>query len=228
MLDPLSVPADAAARAPARAASGLPTAARAKGCLLYMLAIVGLFGLIVGAPFVLGSFFAERYEAEITFMLASPPEKVFAAVQDVQKNPMTGQMMQRIERLASSDAGLPRWREEMTGSEVTVETTELVPGRRVRRSMRDSVVPMTAESEIELTPTETGGTRVHARSVTTIRAGAWQSPLFRFMMTIFGGAQTSLEGYWMHLAKDLNDKITFEKKGAQPPTPTAAPAAPPR
>ena len=219
-----------AARSPAgppgKPVSPAPARAKRSGCLPTLLLLASILAAVIGAPFVIGSFLPERYEARTRLRLASPPEKVFDMIADVQRNPMTGGMMQRIERLAAGDDGLPRWREVLTSSEVVVETDALERPSLVRRRMRDTIVPMTSVSETRIERAEGGGSLVTATTVTTIRSGAWQTPVFRFMMSIFSGAQTGLEGYWLHLAKELHDEVTFEgKPGAPvPPTATAAPA----
>jgi hypothetical protein len=212
--NPGSAPASGAS-ASARAAASLP-APRRTGCLGCLGLALGVLVLLVAAPFVVGWFLPERYEARMRATISRPPAEVFAAACDAQRNPMTGSMMQRVHVLPDED-GLPIWEEELVQSRVRVRTLAFEPPRRIKRALADSVVHMTAESEITIEAAPSGGSVIDARSVTTIREGTWHTPVFRFMMTIFGGADTALEGYWMHLAKGLGAELAIERRGKMVP-----------
>jgi len=59
------------------------------------------------------------------------------------------------------------------------------------REMTDSVVPMTARSEYEIAP-RAGGCRVTATHTIQLRDGTWHVPIFRVLLTLFGGTKSGL------------------------------------
>jgi hypothetical protein len=110
-------------------------------------------------------------------------------------------MRKRLEMLADVD-GKPSWIEDMGSTKVTVTTTEMTAPHRLRRHMKDSVVPMTAEFDVTIEETPTG-CKVTATSVNVIRSGTWHVPFFRVILKLTGSGRTHLKSFWMTLAKNL-------------------------
>jgi hypothetical protein len=133
------------------------------------------------------------------------PQEVWDALQDIEKNAVTGKMRKRLELLPGSD-GRPSWLEDIGSTKILVTTEEAEPPVKLRRHLADQVVPMTADFEVALEETLTG-CRVTASNVTIIRAGTWHVPVFRVIMKLTGGGRSQLKSFWIELAKNLGTTV---------------------
>lgn len=176
--------------------------------------MIGLYiglGVVVGIPMmmlIVGLFLPERFEARVAVTLDRGAQDVWAALMDYQANPVSGKMRKKSEPLPDVN-GLSAWKEDIGSSQITVTTEDATPATRLRRTLRDSVVPMTAETEITLESTP-AGCRATATSVIIIRAGTWHVPFFRVMVGLFGGAKMGLKDFWKRLAANLQAAARFE------------------
>lgn len=164
-----------------------------------------LAGLIV-VPLVVGQFLPDRYEGQITRLFGAAPEEVWNALVDYQKHPVSGRRAKSIERLPDEN-GLPVWVEDMGPSQITIRTVEAEPCSRLVREMKDSVVPMTARTEIEISPIDQGS-EVRASTVIELTSGTWHVPYFRFTLWLFHGARLGL--------KDLLSRVEKTVRAGQP------------
>jgi hypothetical protein len=171
--------------------------------LILIGSILGGFIALVLLIMIVGRFLPERYAARVEMTIPRPPEEVWAAMNDYHKHPLTGAMMKRIEDLPPQNQ-LPAWVEDMGSSKVTVTTAVAEPPRHLVRELVDSVVPMTARAEIHLERVE-DGCKVTATQETHIRNGTWHVPIFRVILTVTKGTQSSLATYWKKIAKDLGE-----------------------
>ena len=127
---------------------------------------------------------------------------------DYQANPIAGKMRKKTESLPDVN-GLPSWKEDMGSTQITVLTETAAPPTLLRRKFTDSVVPMTADSDITLEAIS-DGCRAVAVIVIFIRAGTWHVPFFRVMVGLFGGAKMRLKDYWKRLAANLGATARLE------------------
>lgn len=154
--------------------------------------VLGSIAALVAAVVVIGLFMPERYEGAASIVYDATPTRVWEALQDYRRHPMTGKMMKRVEDV-ESDPGLPTWIEDMGHGElVTVTTDEADAPKRLVREMQSKSVPMTSRWEYVLTPEE-AGCRLDMSGVTHIRSGTWHVPIFRVMMAIGGGVRRGLQ-----------------------------------
>jgi hypothetical protein len=163
----------------------------------------GLIGLVI-LIMIIGRFLPEKYHVQVELSIPHPPEAVWAAMSDYRKHPVTGSMMKRIEDLPPRN-GLPVWLEDIGSSRITVSTVVSEPPGHVVREFADSVVPMSARSEVHIDRIETGS-HVRATHETWIRAGTWHVPFFRFIMTVTGSARGAVMKYWKKIARDLSTR----------------------
>ncbi len=171
--------------------------------------IAGLLFVLVVGVFVGGRFLPERYEATFVIELPCKSQEVWDALMDIEKNPVTGSMCKRSERLADVN-GMPSWLEDMGSSKIIVTTEQMQPPSRLRRRFADQVVPMTAESDTAIEETATG-CRVTASVVNVVRLGTWHVPFFRVIL-LFGGGKSGLRSYWKRLARGLGKDAYFGAK----------------
>lgn len=168
----------------------------------------GLLALVVGVPMVVGRFLPADYHGRAVAVYAAPPSAVWAALVDHRATPVTGRQWKGTEDLAPRD-GLPVWVEDMGESKVTVRTVVRDTEERLVRELTDSVVPMTARVELTLEP-DGEGTRVTGVNHMEIRDGTWHVPVFRFLMTVTGGADRSLREYLGAIGGALGTEPTLE------------------
>lgn len=173
-----------------------------------------ILGIVFGVPLLLivtvmivGRFLPERYEAKLIVDLDRKPQEVWDALQDIDKNAITGKMRKRLEKLADVD-GKPSWIEDLGSTKILITTEEAQAPAKLRRHLADQIVPMTADTDVALAETPTG-CRVIASSVTVIRSGTWHVPFFRVMMKLTGGGRTHLKSFWTELAKNLGATLRF-------------------
>jgi len=163
---------------------------------------IGLVSFIV-IIFIWGSLLPEKYNAQITVALKSSPEQVWAAVADFEKNPMSGAMREKTNKLPDEN-GLPVWVEDMGETALTIRTVAAHAPMHVKRTVADRVVPMTATWEITIEPAD-GGSRVTATNETIIRNGTWHVPLFRLILKYGSGADVGLRDYWAAVGRSLGE-----------------------
>lgn len=160
--------------------------------MIYIWIGLGVLGILLLTPLVIGCLLPERFEGRVTARLSKPVDEVWEALQDFESHPMTGKMMKSVEILPEED-GLPAWREDMGHGElITVKTVERNEPHRLCREMSSASLPMTSRWEYELAPDQSA-CRVTLYGETFIRNGSWMSPVFRFMMLIGGGVKKGLQ-----------------------------------
>ena len=172
-----------------------------------LIIIAGAIFVFIVLLFVVGSFLPERYEARVTLQLASPPEKVWAAISDYETHPMTGAQRQSTQK-QPEEGGLPVWVEDLGATKVTVRTLSATAPTHMKLNMTDSVVHINVDCEFRIEPAN-GGSRVTATSQTTVPSGTWRAPLFRVTLKM-GGGKKGFRDYWSSVAKTLGE-TQFEK-----------------
>ncbi|MHC5024633.1 MAG: SRPBCC family protein [Planctomycetota bacterium] len=167
----------------------------------WILFIVGGLLALAAVILVVGSLLPATYRGQATMTVPSPPQLVWAELENFEKHPISGRMTRAVQRLPDHE-GLACWTEDLGSSIVTVRTLESEPGTRLVRQMSDSVVPMRARSEIRLEPVESG-CRVTGEQTIHVRHGTWHVPLFRIILTVSGGAKRAVRDYVRRIAGAL-------------------------
>ncbi|MEO0652014.1 MAG: hypothetical protein AAFZ65_15170 [Planctomycetota bacterium] len=166
---------------------------------------VGLVALVV-LIVLIGFALPERSDGRFVARLASSPEEVWEALQDVDAHPMTGKSKRSLEHLPEEAAG-PHWREDMGHGEIIdVRTLALERPRRLVRTMASQASNMTSEWEYRLDPLD-GGTRLEVSGATHIRRGTWHMPIFRVMMRVGGGVRAGMRIQARMLAASLGVEL---------------------
>jgi len=172
-----------------------------------LLIVLGIGAGLIAIVFVVGFFLPETYTAQVQFNIARPPEEVWAAVADYQKNPLGGAMRKGTQPLPNVN-GLPAWTEDLGDTRLRIETREATPPNFVRRYVKDEMVSMDGHWEIRIEPAG-GGSRVTASNEIHVRTGTWHAPIFRVMLSMVNGARRGLEEYSTHLAAGFGEKPEF-------------------
>jgi len=162
--------------------------------LILLGAAVMLVVLTIGGAVAIGSMIGEEFTSTVSMSFNHPPETVWDAIADYERNPVSATMRRKTTPLPDDENG-PAWEEDIGSSVITVRTLEAEEGARVVRLFRDGVVPMTSRVEYLIEP-EGEGTKVTMDSLTTIKDGTWHVPLFRVMLSLMpdGGSLAYLTG----------------------------------
>lgn len=173
--------------------------------------IVGSIALVIALVFVIGSLLPEEYTAKGSVEIARSPSEIWSDLVDFEKHPMAAKMARAVEVLPREN-GLPVWVEDLGSSKVRVTTTlqrepepeqNHEPGE-LRREMKDSVVAMTAATvfrvEAVCSSESQSACRVHIDHKIRVARGTWHTPVFRVMLSLFGGARSGMRGFFKQFA----------------------------
>ena len=162
-----------------------------------LLGLLGVFLLLYLSGFLV----PERYDGTVVAELPLPPERVWTALADFERFPLTADQCRRVERTGGS-AAQPSWIEHLGGGTVEVHTTESDPPRRAVRRARDKRVPVSIVQTLALEPAGTG-TRLTVRHELAVRRGTWHVPLFRWALTLARGARGGARPFVSRLRRIL-------------------------
>lgn len=173
---------------------------RARGRVRFLLAwiCVGLIAALVLIPHLIGLCLPAEYEGEVVSTIERPPEVVWEALIDPQRNPCTGDRMKSVE-MRSGEGELPVWVEDMGSSRVLVRAVEAAPPSKLVLELEDQSTPMSARWQIEVEAVPRGS-RVRVWGMTRLPNDSWHIPWFRCMFILSGGQENVLQGYLLRLA----------------------------
>ncbi len=189
--------------------AGMAPGKKRKRKMTILWIVIGIVGVLVLVPFIIGSLLPQRYKGQTEAFLAQSPEDVWVALQDYEAHPMTGKMMKSVEALPKTEwvDDLPAWVEDMGhGERITVKTVEADRPVRLVREMASASMPMTSRWVYTLEEAE-GGCHLTLHGETNIRRGSWMVPIFRFMMVVGGGVKKGLDIQIDMVAKTLGVEV---------------------
>lgn len=166
--------------------------------MTWILGIVGGLLLLIVIGLVVGHLMSPEYSGRASRRIEAPPEVVFAALMDPEACPQSGSMCRGV--VIEKGGDLPGWTEDLGNTVVTVRTIELDAPRRVVRELSDSVVPLKARWEFELSP-DGGGTELVLVHRGRVDDGTWHVPFFRLMIKGFGMGNRGAQNYVDAVAK---------------------------
>jgi len=159
-----------------------------------LLIAVGVLAGLVGVAAVVGAFRPKTHIAVHAVVLAASPERIWAEIADVERQPEWVPEVTKVERLADRD-GKPSYREHFGQFEATTVVTVSDPPRKFVKEILPGG-PFYGSWTWELAP-EGQGTRL-----TITEQGTVENPLFRAMM-IFHDNTKSARDYADALARRL-------------------------
>ena len=179
------------------------------GVLGWIPVLVGvLVGLLVPI-LVTGMLLPKAHVVSRSLNIHAPPEKIWQVISDFQSVPTWHPGVIRAERLPDRD-GREVWRETYKGGHpIKLETTELLPPRRLVRSMADANGPFTGQWEFELTPADEGC------RLTITEKGEVARPLSRLVFRWFMSPAMYLEKYLKALAAKFGGAAVVEVGAGQ-------------
>lgn len=127
------------------------------------------------------------------------PESVWKAITDVDAMPSWREGLKGVKQLPGKN-GLPSWVEQTSAGNITLETTESTPPRRMVSRVADLKLPFGGTWTYEIAPTAEGATlRITENGFVT-------NPLFRFLSRFVFGHAATMETYLKSLAKKFGEE----------------------
>jgi uncharacterized protein YndB with AHSA1/START domain len=155
------------------------------------------------AVFLIGRSLPESHTVRARAVFDQPPERLWAALEDLESYPSWRTDLQRVE-LLTSGTQTTRWREiDRKGEGLTYETVERIPPQKLVRRIVDTGLPFGGAWTIELSPLDQGRTEV-----TITENGEVYNPVFRFMSRYVFGQHGTMAKF----LEDLGGR--FEEKPA--------------
>jgi uncharacterized protein YndB with AHSA1/START domain len=146
---------------------------------------VGVLILVVGIVVAGGYALPVGHVAARTASLTLPPDRVFAAITDVDAYPTWRSGLERVETLSRTPL---RWREHGRDT-LTLEVVETSPPSRLVTRIADLDLPFGGTWTYELAA-EGGGTRI-----TVTERGEVYNPAFRFLSRFVFGHTATIDQY---------------------------------
>jgi uncharacterized protein YndB with AHSA1/START domain len=160
--------------------------------------VLGVIVILVLAVIAIGYALPVAHVASRDATLPAPPERVFAALQDVDRFPSWRSDVKSVDVLARTPR--LRWREDGSNGPITFEVQEHDPPRRMVSRIADTSLPFGGSWTYVLTPAGTG-TRI---AIT--ENGEVYNPLFRFMSRFVFGHTATMEAYLRDLQRYLEKR----------------------
>lgn len=165
-----------------------------------VLALVAAIALV----FLIGFLLPREHTAAVRAMYHARPERVYAAIADVEAGPAWRTGMKKVEVLARDPL---RWRETAEWGVITFVRDEAVPNQKIVTRIADADQGFGGTWIYVLSqPAHGAGT-----TLTITENGTVSNPLFRFMSRFVFGHYTSLEAYVEDLGKHLGETVTPER-----------------
>lgn len=158
------------------------------GWMPWALGALGVVAVLIALAVAVGALLPVAHTATTDRVVRGPPEAVWAVMTDVESFPSWRPGLKRVERLEPVD-GLPVWREHASTGSMTLQVTELEPGRRMVARIADEGLPFGGTWTYELEAAG-GGTRIGITE-----DGEVYNPFFRFVSRFIIGYEGTMNAY---------------------------------
>lgn len=178
--------------------------------------VAAALALIGVAVYGFGALVEREHRASVDAVIPAAPERVLAALVDVDAYPRWREGVESVEVLSREPL---RWREHGDDGDLLFEEVERVEGRRFVSRIADPDLPFGGTWTYELTPNG------DATRVTITEEGWIGPPPFRLMMKYLVGYDASMRAYLEGLARRVAQSEAVDRSPA--PVETSRRAAPP-
>jgi uncharacterized protein YndB with AHSA1/START domain len=158
--------------------------------------IIGLILLVLIVGFTL----PDTHVAMVRAQYRAPPDRVFAAIADVERGTEWRTGLQKVQVLARQPL---RWRETADWGTITFVRDEMVPPARIVSRIADQDQGFGGTWTYQIAP----GPGATGSMLTITEQGSVSNPLFRFMSKFVFGHYRSLETYARDLATHLGETV---------------------
>jgi uncharacterized protein YndB with AHSA1/START domain len=133
-----------------------------------------------------------------------PPEAIWKAITDVDAMPSWREGLKSVKHLPDKN-GLPAHLEVTTMGEISMETVEMTPLRKLVSRIADPKLPFGGTWTFEITPT------TEASTLRITENGFVTNPVFRFLSRFVFGYTGTIESYLKSLAKKFGETPRIEE-----------------
>ena len=159
---------------------------------------LGLIG-VVAIVWVFGTLLPRDHVASRIGTYQVPPDKVWAAITDVDAMPYWRIGLKGVTRLPDRN-GLPGHVEDTTAGKLKIETQSMEPPRKLVNRIGGDDLPFGGTWTFDVTPTADGSTlRITENGYVT-------NPIFRFVARFVMGYTSEMDKYLMGLAQHFGEK----------------------
>jgi uncharacterized protein YndB with AHSA1/START domain len=172
-----------------------------------MRSVVIVAGILLGIVVliaIIGALLPRDHVATVTATIPASPQKVWAAITDVEAFPTWRSEVQRVE-VVSQPGSAKSWREYSKHGPVTMAIDVEEPLHRLIVRIADSDLPFGGGWEYLIAPEAADTTRSR---VTITERGYVSNPIFRFVSRFVMGHYASLDSYLRALGKKFGGDVT--------------------
>ena len=155
---------------------------------------IGILGAVLLAIVAFGYALPVAHVAAVDATILAPPDRVFAALVDVEAFPKWRSDVKQVEILARAPL---RWRETGSNDTITFEAAEVDSPRRLVTRITDKSLPFGGSWTFELEPSGP------ATALSITENGEVYNPLFRVMSRFVFGHTATIDRYLTDLQKYL-------------------------
>jgi hypothetical protein len=170
----------------------------------WLLIVVAVLALIIGAVFLVGAMLPQSHIASVRATYAQPPEVVYGVISDVGSAASWRPEVEKVEILSGPDEPL-RWRETSSFGEITFSRQAAEPPARIVAHIDDAGGAFGGTWTYEIAPAPAGST------LTLTEAGEVYNPLFRFLSKFVFGHYGTMESYAKSLGERFGEDVTPER-----------------
>ena len=171
-----------------------------KRLMMWILWIVGGLAGLVALIAIIGMMLPQNHTVSRTLRLKQPPEAVWKTITDYGAMPQWRSELKKIERMPDVD-GHPVWKEYNSAGEMSLETIESVPPRRLVRKI-GAGLPFGGKWTYEVMADGTGS------QLKITEDGEVYNPIFRVVGKFMDPA-ASMTTFLKGLAKKFGEEASF-------------------
>jgi uncharacterized protein YndB with AHSA1/START domain len=170
----------------------------------WLVIVIGVVAVAVGAVVAIGSALPQNHTASRTAHLSAAPDSVWSVIMDVERYPTWRADVSAVEAVRGTPA--LTWRETTGGDRITYEATASDRPTRFVARIADKGLPFGGSWEYRLQPDGEG------TKVTITERGEVYNPLFRFVSRYVMGHTGTIDRYLTALAAKTGDQYVPDAK----------------
>jgi uncharacterized protein YndB with AHSA1/START domain len=167
----------------------------------WVLIIVGVLVVIATVVWAIGAAIPREHSASRMARYRQPPEKIWAAITDVESFPQWRKDMKSVKRLPDVN-GKPAWVETHSTGEMPLVVEEWNPPQRLVMRIVDEKLPFGGTWTFEISVADGGAT------LRLTENGFVKPAIFRFLSKYIFGYTATMEEYLKDLGRKFGEDVT--------------------